>query len=127
MTWFERFIARVGITGLLALGLAASVAVNLWQFRQGGKASAECEQRIAALGAKVAEEAARADLLGLSIGRETQARADADTARINTETVRYVERIREVRIPVPAACHAPMPSGVQDALTEAAAAARRRL
>ena len=127
MTWLERTIARIGIAGLLALGLFASVAVNLWQFRQAGKASAACDARIADLGRKVAEEAARADILGLSIGRETQARAEADTARIETQTVRYVERIREVRIPVPAECHGPMPDGVRDALSDAARAANRSL
>lgn len=127
MTWFERLIAKVGIAGLLAILLAASVAVNLWQFREGAQSAAECDARIAALGQKVAEESARADLLGLSISRETTERAGADADRIQNETIRYVERIREVRIPVPAECDGPMPDGVQDALADAAAASRRRL
>lgn len=127
MTWFERVIAKVGIAGLLAILLVASVAVNAWQFRRAGQAAAACDARIAALGQRVAEEAARADLLGLSISRDTTARAGADADRIQNETIRYVERIREVRIPVPAECDGPMPDGVQDTLADAAAASRRRL
>ena len=127
MTWFERLIAKVGIAGLLSILLAASIAVNLWQFRRAGQAEAACDARIAALGQEVAEETARADLLGLSISRETTERAGADADRIQNETIRYVERIREVRIPVPAECDGPMPDGVQDALADAAAASHRRL
>ena len=127
MTAIERIIARIGIAGLLAVLLAGSVAINLWQFRESGQAEAECDARIATMQAQVAEAAVRRDDTALAIARETAARAEADTARIETQTVRYVERIREVRIPVPAECHAPMPDGVRDALADAAAAANRGL
>lgn len=125
MTWFERVIAKVGIAGLLAILLAVSVAVNAWQFRRAGQAAAACDARIAAMVAEVDRKTAAREVAALEIGRETTTRADADTTRINTDTVRYVERIREVRIPVPAECHAPMPSGVRDALADAARAANR--
>ena len=127
MTWFERVIAKVGIAGLLAILLVASVAVNAWQFRRAGQAAAACEARIAAMVAEVDRKAAANEVTALEIGRETTDRAEGDADRIQNETIRYVERIREVRIPVPAECHAPMPSGVQDTLREAAAATRRRL
>ena len=125
MTWFERVIAKVGIAGLLALLLAASVLVNLWQFRQAGKAEAACESRIAAMAADVAGKVAKRDTTALEIGRDVTRDAEAEVRTIEVETVRYVDRIREVRIPVPAECHAPMPAGVQDALRDAARAADR--
>ena len=127
MTAIERFIARVGIAGLLAILLAASVAVNTWLIRRAGHAAAACEARIAALAAEVQREATRAESLSLRIGRETAERAEADAAGIRSETVRYVERIREIRIPVPAECHRDMPLGVRDTLADAARAANRRL
>lgn len=125
MTWFERFIAKVGIAGLLAILLAASVAVNLWQFRRAGQAKAACDARIAAMVAEVDRKAAANEVTALEIGRETTDRAEAETTRIQTETIRYVDRIRTVEVPVPAECHAPMPAGVRDALADAARAANR--
>lgn len=127
MTWFERVIAKVGIAGLLAILLAASVAVNLWQLRKSGEAAAACDARIAAMVAEVDRKAAANEVAALEIGRETTDRAEADTTRIQTETIRYVDRIRTVEVPVPAECHAPMPAGVRDALADAARAANRRL
>jgi hypothetical protein len=123
----EAILARIGTIGVLAILLTASVAVNLWQFRKAGQAQAKCSERIAALAAEVDRKTAEAEKLALRIGRETTARAAADAERIQSETVRYVERIRRVEVIVPAACDAPMPDGVQDTLTEAARAANRRL
>lgn len=127
MTWFERLIAKVGIAGLLALLLAASVAVNLWQFREAAQADAECDARIAALGQKVAEEAAGRDDTAADIGRETDAEAGDSVQTITVETIRYVDRIRRETVEVPAACPRALPDGVRDALADAAAAANRPL
>jgi hypothetical protein len=123
----EAILARIGTIGVLAILLTASVAVNLWQFRKAGQAQAKCDESIAALAAEVDRKTAEAENLALRIGRETTARAAADSNRIQSETVRYVDRIRRVEVPVPAACDAPMPDGVRDALAEAARAANRRL
>lgn len=127
MTWFERLIAKVGIAGLLAILLAAAVAVNLWQFRRAGQAEARCDARIAAMVAEVDRKAAAQEVTALEIGRQTTDRADAAVAEVQKETIRYVDRIRTVEVPVPAECHAPMPDGVQDALADAAAAADRAM
>lgn len=127
MTWFERVIAKVGIAGLLAILLAVSVAANLWQFRRAGQAEAACDARIADMVAEVDRKAAANEVTALEIGRETTDRAEAASAEIQRETIRYVDRIRTVEVPVPAECHAPMPQRVQDALSDAARAADRRL
>lgn len=123
----SRALAQIGATGLLCLLLAISAVVHVWQIRRAAQASAACESRIMEMQRTVAEEAARADLLGLSISRDIRQQASADAARIQTETVRYVTRIREVPVHVPAECDGPMPAGVQDALRQAAAAADRGL
>jgi hypothetical protein len=123
----EKIIAKVGLVGLLAILLAASLAVNVWQVKRLGAASAKCGERIAELQAKAAEAAAALESVSAQIARSTAERARSDKDRIQTDTVRYVERIREVPVPVPAECHAPMPSGVQDALRDAAAAADGRV
>jgi hypothetical protein len=107
--------------------LAASVAVNLWQLHRAGQARAECGTRIADMAAKVAAESSRAESLALRISRDTADAAADDIATITTETIRYVDRIQTVRVPVPAGCDAPMPDGVRDALTDAARAANRGL
>lgn len=127
MTWFERAIAKVGIAGLLAILLAVSAALNLWQFRRAGQAEAQCDERIAAMVAEVDRKTAAREVTALEIGRETTDRAEAASAEIQRETIRYVDRIREVRVEVPAACHAPMPERVRDALADAARAADSRV
>jgi len=123
----ERFIAKVGIAGLLAILLAVSVAVNLWQFNRAGNADARCATRIAEMVADVDRKTAAREVAALEIGRETKDRAEEAVNEIESETVRYVERIREVRIPVPAECDGPMPDSVRDALSDAARASRSRL
>lgn len=127
MTWFERLIAKVGWMGALLIALALSVAGNVWLVYRAGGSSNKCDGRITDLQTATANAAAAQDSEAIGIARSTTERADNDTTRINTETIRYVERIREVRIPVPAECDGPMPDGVQDALRDAAAASRRRL
>jgi hypothetical protein len=123
----ELMLARLGWTAVLAILLTLSVALNAWQFNRAGKAGARCETRIAELVAEVDRKAAEAEGLALRIGRESAARAAADASRIQSETVRYVDRIRRVEVPVPAECHAAMPDSLQDALRDAARAANRRL
>ena len=125
MTWLERLIARIGIAGLLALLLLGSVGLNLWQLRKAGEAEAACESRIAALTAEADRKSAKLETTALEISRDVTRDAEAEVRTIEVETVRYVDRIREVRIPVPAECHQPMPDGVQDALRDAARAANR--
>ena len=127
MTWFERLIAKIGMVGILAVLLAASVAVNLWQFNRSGKADARCATRIAAMAAEVDRKSAANEVTALEIGRETDKSASDAVQVIEKETVRYVDRIREVRIPVPAECDGPMPDSVRDPITDAARAANRRL
>jgi hypothetical protein len=127
MTFIERAIAKLGMVGVLAVLLASSLAVNLWQFNRSGKADARCQDRIAAMVAEVDRKTAANEVAALGIARETTDRAEAAVATITKETVRYVDRIREVRIPVPAECDGPMPDSVQDTLTDAARAANRRL
>ena len=122
---FERAIARLGIAGLLALLLLGSVGLNLWQIRKAGQAEAACEARIAAMAAETDRKAAKLETAALEISRDVTRDAEAEVREVQVQTVRYVERIREVRIPVPAACHADMPPGVQDALRDAARAANR--
>ena len=121
----------VGMCLALGLLLAGSVALNLWQLYRAGQAEsaakAACDARIAAMVAEVDRKAAANEVTALEIGRETTTRAEADTTRIQTETIRYVDRIRTVEVPVPAECHAPMPAGVRDALADAARATNRRL
>ena len=123
--------ARVGLAGWLAAALAVSVGANLWQLRASAgaadRAEAACAARITSMAEQVAAQSARAEGLSLRLSRETAARAAAESARIHDETIRYVDRIRTIRVPVPAECHAPMPDGVRDALSDAARAANRRL
>ncbi len=127
MTFLERLIAKLGIAGIIALVLAASLALNLWQLRKSGQAEAACEARIAALGAETDKKASKDETTSLEIGRETDASAQEAITTITNETVRYVDRIRTVEIPVAPECDGPMPERVRDALSEAAAAADRRV
>lgn len=71
----SRALAQIGATGLLCLLLAISAVVHVWQIRRAAQASAACESRIMEMQRSVAEEAARADLLGLSISRDTRQQA----------------------------------------------------
>jgi hypothetical protein len=119
----EAILARIGTIGALAILLTLSVALNAWQFNRAGKADARCATRIAGMVAEVDRKTAELETLSLRIGRESAARAAADASRIQSETIRYVDRIRRVEVPVPAECHAPMPDSLQDALTDAARAA----
>lgn len=127
MTTLERIIAKLGIVGVLAILLTLSVLLNLWQLNRAAKADARCATRISEMVADVDRKTAAREVAALEIGRETKARAEEAVNEIESETVRYVERIREVRIPVPAECDGPMPSGVRDALSDAARASRGRL
>lgn len=124
---FERLIAKLGIVGVLAILLALSVLVNFGQFGRAQKADARCAARNADLAAQVDQKTAEQEKEALGIGRETADRAEDDADRIGKETIRYVERIREVRIPVPAECDGPIPDRVQDAVRDAARAADRRV
>lgn len=121
--YLERIIAKIGIVGVVALLLTASVLVNLWQFSRAGKSDARCATRISELQAVVARKEAEAEKYALEVGRENARRAAADAKRIQSDTVRYVERIREVPVYLPVACDGPMPSGLRNALGDAARAA----
>ena len=124
-------LSRIGLAGILGSLLALSVIGHVWQLRASAgaadRAEAACAARVAALAEQAQQASDRAELLSLDLARETAARAEAEAARITTETRRYVERIRTIHVPVPAECHAPMPVGVRDALRDAARAADRRL
>ena len=127
MTFVEKWAAKIGWMGALLIALALSVAGNVWLIYRAGGASNKCDGRITDLQAATANAAAAQDSEAIGIARSTTERADNDTTRIQTETVRYVDRIRTVEIPVPAECDGPMPERVQDALRDAAAAAEGRL
>jgi hypothetical protein len=127
MTVVERFIAKVGVVGVLAILLTASVALNAWQFNRAGKADARCETRIADMVADVDRVTAAREVKALDIARETTADAQAASAEIQTDTVKIVERIREVPVPVPAECDGPMPDRVRDTLSDAARATNRSM
>lgn len=127
MTVVERWIAKIGWTGGLLIALALSAGLNVWQAKRLSAAEARCEARIASMAEDVAEVTAEQETTSLEVGRETTERAEADTTRIQTETIRYVDRIRTVEVPVPAGCPRALPDRVQDALADAARAANRRL
>lgn len=127
MTAIERWIAKLGVVGVLAILLTLSVVLNLAQFSRAQKADARCETRIAEMVADVDRKTAAREVAALEIGRETKDRAEEAVNEIESQTVRYVERIRTLRVPVPAECDGPMPDGVQDALSGAARATNRRL
>ncbi len=123
----ERWLAKLGTVGVLAILLTASVALNAWQFNRAGKAKAACDSRIAAMVADVDRVTAAREVKALDIARETTADAQAASAEIQTETIKYVDRIRTVEIRVPAECDGPMPERVRDTLTDAARAADSRV
>jgi hypothetical protein len=123
----ELMLARLGLTAVLAILLTASVAMNAWQFNRAGKADARCATRIAEMVADVDRVTAAREVKALDIARETTADAQAASAEIQTDTVKIVERIREVPVPVPAECDGPMPDRVRDTLTDAARATNRSM
>lgn len=123
----ERIIAKIGIVGVLAILLVLSILVNLWQFNRAGKAESACNERIAKLVDDVNRKTAAREVAAIDIAREAKEDAEEAVNEVQKETVRYVERIREVRIPVPAECDGPMPDSVRDGLTDAARATSRRL
>lgn len=123
----ERWLAKLGVVGVLAILLTASVALNAWQFNRAGKADARCATRIAEMVAEVDRKTAAREVKALDIARETTADAQAASAEIQTETIKYVDRIREFRIPVPAECDGPMPDRVRDTLTDAARTTNRSM
>lgn len=123
----ERWIAKLGIVGVLAILLTLSVLVNLWQFSRAGKADARCATRIAEMVAEVDRKTAAREVAALEISRETKADAEKEVESIQSDTVRYVERIRRVPVEVPANCPRALPDSVQDALADAARAADSRV
>ena len=123
----EKWLAKLGVVGVLAILLTASVTLNAWQFNRAGKADARCATRIAEMVADVDRVTAAREVKALDIARETTDRAEAASAEIQTDTVKIVERIREVPVPVPAECDGPMPDRVRDTLTDAARAADRSM
>lgn len=123
----EKWLARLGTVGVLAILLTASVALNAWQFNRAGKADARCASRIAGMVADVDRVTAAREVKALDIARETTADAQAASAEIQTDTVKIVERIREVPVPVPAECDGPMPDRVRDTLTDAARTTNRSM
>ena len=118
-------LPRVPLAVWLGAALVVAVGIALVLGRQLAASEAACEARIASLSAQVAEAAVRRDDTALAIGREAAEAAEAEQRAIAQETIRYVDRIRTVRVVVPAECHAPIPVGVRDALADAAAAANR--
>ncbi len=123
----ERWLARLGTVGVLAILLTASVALNAWQFNRAGRADARCATRISGMVADVDRVTAAREVKALDIARETTADAQAASAEIQTDTVKIVERIREVPVPVPAECDGPMPDRVRDTLTDAARTTNRSM
>jgi hypothetical protein len=67
------------------------------------------------------------EVKALDIARETTADAQAESTRIQSDTIKIVERIREVPLPVPAECDGPMPDRVRDTLSDAARATNRSM
>lgn len=119
----ERWLAKLGMVGVLAILLTVSIFVNLYQLRSAGKDDARCATRIAEMVADVDRKTAAREVAALEIGRETKADAEAAVQTITVETARYVDRIRRETVEVPANCPRALPDGVQDALTDAARAA----
>ncbi len=109
--------------GVLAILLTLSVLLNLWQFNRAGKADARCATRIAEMVAEVDRKTAAREVKALDIARDTKERAEETVNEIESETVRYVERIRTIHVPVVSGCPTELPSGVQNTLSDAARAA----
>ncbi|WP_353189100.1 hypothetical protein [Pseudomonas sp.] len=123
----ERWLAKLGMVGVLAILLTVSIFVNLYQLRSAGKADARCATRIAEMVADVDRKTAAREVAALEIGRDTKADAEAAVQTITVETTRYVDRIRRETVEVPANCPRALPDGVRDALADAARAADSRV
>jgi N-acetylglucosamine kinase-like BadF-type ATPase len=123
----ERWIAKLGVVGVLAILLTLSVLLNLWQFNRAGKADARCETRNAQAAQVVREQADERDGKALEIADEAADDAQESVQVIEKETIRYVDRIRREAVEVPANCPRTLPSGVRDTLADAATAANRPL
>lgn len=119
----DRWIAKLGMVGVLAILLTVSIFVNLYQLRGAARADARCATRIAEMVAEVNRKTAELEKAALFVARETAQRSANDAERIEKETVRYVDRIRRITVEVPANCPRALPDGVQDALSDAARAA----
>jgi hypothetical protein len=119
----ERWLAKLGTVGVLAILLTASVALNAWQFNRAGKADARCASRIAGMVADVDRVTAAREVKAIEIARETKEDAEEAVNEIESETVRYVERIRTIEVPVVSGCPTELPSGVQDTISDATRAA----
>lgn len=120
-------LPRLPLSVWLGAALAVSVGIGIVLARQWAAAEAACDARIADLSAQAQATADRYESLALRIAREAGAESEAEQRAIAQETIRYVDRIRTVRVPVAAECHGPIPDSVRDALTDAARAANRRL
>ena len=118
-------LPRVPLAVWLGAALVVAVGIALVLGRQLAASEAACEARIADLSAQAQAAADRYESLALRIARESAAEAEAEQRTIAQETIRYVDRIRTIRVVVPAECHAPIPVGVRDALADATAAANR--
>ena len=118
-------LPRLPLSVWLGAALAVSIGIALVLARQLAAAEAACDARIADLSAQAQAAADRYESLALRIARESAAEAAAEQRTIAQETIRYVDRIRTVRVPVAAECHGPIPDSVRDALTDAARAANR--
>ena len=118
-------LPRLPLSVWLGAALAVSVGIGIVLARQWAAAEAACEARIAAMAAETDRKAAKLETAALEISRDVTRDAEAEVRTIEVETIRYVDRIRTVRVPVAAECHGPMPDSVRDALTDAARAANR--
>ena len=123
----ERLIARIGIVGVLIILLSASILLNLWQLGRAGRADARCATRNAEAAQAVREQVDERDGKALEIADDTADTAQEGVQVIEKETIRYVDRIRRETVEVPANCPRTLPSGVRDALADAATAANRPL
>jgi hypothetical protein len=61
----ERWLAKLGMVGVLAILLTVSIFVNLYQLRSAGKADARCATRIAEMVADVDRKTAAREVTAL--------------------------------------------------------------
>jgi hypothetical protein len=123
----EKWLAKLGWIGVLAILLTISLGLNAWQFRRSGSTEVRCDNKIGGMVAEVDRKTAANEVKSIGIARETTDRAEAASTEIQTETIKYVDRIRTIEIRVPAECDGPMPERVRDTLTDAARAADSRV
>jgi len=123
----QRVIAAIGVAGVLAVALAASIGINLWQWRNAGRAAAECEQRITAMQMAAIDAAARRDDVARDVARRLRADAEARIDALQTAQTEVRTRVQTITrtIPVPVGCPTSLPDSVRDALADAADAANR--